>query len=183
MRVVAGRHVPRPHRMHLYPANRRQDATHVVPGCAEAKDDTMTQPRHSASTAVTTAMPSTATVDELLHELVVRHFRFYYFGAARQPDAIAAVGRGPLWTDVVVIRSAEHSAAWREPYPRPLADPFKPPAVQWTYVSTAQITLRNVLNLPARVLDAPSYPLPPECAVPESGHRPYTLWIPQSGGR
>jgi hypothetical protein len=113
-------------------------------------------------------------VDALLVMLVRRKFDLWYFGQARQPEAIAAVRKWGIYADVVVLRDLQRAAGYRAPC-TPFGDPFHPRAVIWTYLGAAAPTLRNVLALPDIDLDLPEYPLPPECAVPEATRRPMTL--------
>jgi hypothetical protein len=117
------------------------------------------------------AVVSPDEVDALLVMLVRRKFDLWYFGQARQPEAIAAVRKWSTYADVFVLRDLHRAAAYRAP----CGDPFQPRAVIWTYLGAAAPTLRNILTLPEIDLDLPEYPVPLQCAVPEAARRPMTL--------
>jgi hypothetical protein len=119
-------------------------------------------------------VPPEDDVDALLVMLVRRKFDLWYFGQAKQPEAIAAVRKWGIYVDVFVLRDLRRAAGYRA-HCTPFGDLFKPRAVIWTYLGAAGPTLRNVLALPEIDLDLPEYPLPPECAVPEADRRPLTL--------
>jgi hypothetical protein len=120
------------------------------------------------------AVVSPDEVDALLVMLVRRKFDLWYFGQARQPEAIAAVRKWSTYADVFVLRDVHRAAAYRAPC-APFGNPFQPRAVIWTYLGAAAPTLRNILTLPEIDLDLAEYPLPLQCAVPEAARRPMTL--------
>ena len=75
-------------------------------------------------------------LDELLTELRLRGWTLYVFGPKEAPKLVAAVLPWIGCTDVLIIRSEEHAAAYRVAAQSSL-DVFKPSVVAWQYHSSA----------------------------------------------
>ena len=99
-------------------------------------------------------------LEPLLREVLRQDWMLVCCGPRRQPDALVAVNRCQLWTDVVVLRGEDRAAAYRT-LTQPHDDPLQAFEVIWHYLSDAQRTLRAVLDIPPyAVASAPSCSTP-----------------------
>jgi hypothetical protein len=109
---------------------------------------------------------------DLLRHLVAHGWSMYAFGRRLHPDALAAVKRSETHADVIIMRGHDRSAAYRT---LDTGDPLRATQVTWHYLGDVGPTIHAALRLVFAY--EPSYPIPPECQVPETDWHRFTLRI------
>lgn len=118
------------------------------------------------------AEPAWPEETDLLRHLVRHGWSMYAFGRRSQPDALAAVKKAESHADVIVMWGHDRAAAYRT---LGKDEPLKAENVTWHYLGSAVPTIHAALRL--MFAYEPSYPIPPECQIPEAAWRRFTMRV------